>query len=92
MDPTFSNIISLFADLVFGGSVTLAGLAILLGMWAICAVICFNMKAPPTYTVVPMIPLAVFFTAYGVLDETITIIIVLVSSVLVASEFKKVVD
>lgn len=92
MDPTFNNIITVFADLMFNGSTTLAGLALLIGAWVICTVVCYNMKAPPTYTVVPMIALCIFFTAYGILDETISIIIILVSSVLVASEFKKVVD
>ena len=92
MDLTFDNIINLLATNVFSGSATLAGLALLLVGWAICAVICINMKASPAYTVVPMIPLAIFFAAYGVLNETIMIIIVLISSVIVAAEFKKVVD
>lgn len=92
MEFTFSNIIDLVANSVFGGSSTLAGLAILLALWAVGAIICLSMKAPPVYTVVPLIPLSIFFTAYGALNETIMIIIVLVSSVLVAAEFKKVVD
>lgn len=92
MEFTFSNIIDLVANSVFGGSSTLAGLAILLALWAVGAVICLAMKAPPVYTVVPLIPLSIFFTAYGALNETIMIVIVLVSSVLVAAEFKKVVD
>lgn len=92
MDLSFDNLISLLADSVFGGSSTLAGLALLLIAWAIAAVICINMKASPAYTVVPMIPLAIFFAAYGVLNETIMVILVLISSVVVAAEFKKVVD
>ena len=92
MEITFSNIIDLFANSMFGGSTTLAGLAIMLAIWAVCAVICLAMRAPPVYTVVPLIPIAIFFTAYGLLNNTIMIIIVLVSSVLVAAEFKKVVD
>lgn len=92
MEFTFSNIIDLVANSVFGGSSTLAGLAILLALWAVGAVICLAMKAPPVYTVVPLIPLSIFFTAYGALNEMIMIVIVLVSSVLVAAEFKKVVD
>lgn len=92
MDVSFDSIIQLLADNVFGGSPTLAGLALLLVAWAICAVICINMKASPAYTVVPMIPLAIFFAAYGVLNETIAVIIILISSVAVAAEFKKVVD
>ena len=92
MDITFDNIIQLLADSVFNGSATLAGLTLLLIAWAICAVICMNMKASPAYTVVPMIPLAIFFSAYGILYETIMVILVLISSVIVAAEFKKVVD
>lgn len=92
MDISFDSIIDLLSDNIFGGSPTLAGLALLLVGWAICAVICINMKASPAYTVVPMIPLTIFFSAYGILNETIAVIIILISSVAVAAEFKKVVD
>lgn len=92
MDFTFQNMIDLFANNVFAGSTTLAGLALMLAFWAVCAVICLAMKAPPVYTVVPLIPISIFFTAYGLLNETIMIIIVLVSSVVVAAEFKRVAD
>lgn len=92
MDITFQNIIDLVANNFFGSSTTLAGLAIMLAIWAVCAVICLAMRAPPVYTVVPLIPISIFFTAYGLLNNTIMIIIVLVSSVIVAAEFKKVVD
>lgn len=92
MDITFDNIINLIADNVFGGSTTLAGLALLLAIWAVCAVICLSMKASPVYTIVPLIPISIFFGAYGLLNNTVMIIIVLVSSVVVAAEFKRVVD
>ena len=92
MELTFNNIIDLIANNVFGGSTTLAGLAILLLVWAVCAVICLNMKASPAYTVVPLIPISIFFSAYGLLNTTIMIVIVLVSSAMVAAEFRKVVD
>ena len=92
MDFTFQNMIDLFANNVFAGSTTLAGLAIMMAIWAVCAIICLAMKAPPVYTVVPLIPISIFFIAYGLLNNTIMIVIVLVSSVLVAAEFKKVVN
>lgn len=92
MEFTFQNMIDLIANNIFAGSTTLAGLAIMLAIWAVCAVICLAMKAPPVYTVVPLIPISIFFSAYGLLNGTIMIIIVLVSSVVVAAEFKKVVD
>lgn len=92
MDLSFSSIIDFTSTYFFGGSTTLAGLALLIVAWAVCAVICMNSKASPAYSVVPMIPIAIFFGAYGILNETILVLIVLVASVLVAAEFKKVVD
>lgn len=92
MEFTFQNLIDLLANNLFGGSSTLAGLALMLAMWAVFAVICLSMRAPPVYTIVPLIPISIFFAAYGLLNETVSIIIILVSSVLVAAEFKKVVD
>lgn len=92
MEITFNNIIDLISNSIFGGSTTLAAIAIMLAIWAIFAVICINMKASPAYTVVPLIPVSIFFTAYGLLNSTVMIIIVLVSAALVAAEFKKVVD
>lgn len=92
MDLSFSTIIDFISQYFFGGSTTLAGLALLVMAWAVSAVICLNMRASPAYSVVPMIPIAIFFAAYGILNETIMIMLVLVSSLIVASEFKKVVD
>lgn len=92
MDFTFDNLIQIVANDIFAGSTTLAGLALMMAIWAVCAIICLAMRAPPVYTVVPLIPISIFFTAYGLLNNTIMIIIVLISSVLVAAEFKKVVD
>lgn len=90
MNLTFSQIIDMIATNFFGGSTTLAGLALMVAAWAICAVIIINLKAPPAYSVVPMIPIAIFFSAYGILNETVTILIVIVSAALVAAEFRKV--
>jgi len=92
MQLDFNTIVNYVASYFFGGSTTLAGLAMLVGAWAVCVVICMNMKASPAFSVVPMIPIALFFSAYGILNETIMVLIILISSVLVAAEFKKVAD
>lgn len=90
---TFDGIVDLLASTLFSGSTTLAGLAMLIGAWLVCAVILMNFKgANPAYSIAILIPLAIFFSAYGILNDTIMIIIVIVSSVVVASQFKKVVD
>lgn len=88
----FDDIINLVANSFFDGSTTFAALLIMVGMWAICAVICMNMKASPAYSVVPLIPISIFFVGKGMLSSTIMVIIIVVVAVLVASEFKKVVD
>ena len=92
MQLSFSAIITFIATYFFDGSTTLAGLAILIVAWAICAVILMNMKASPAFSVVPMIPLAIFFSAYGILNETLMIFIIIISVAMVASELKKVVS
>lgn len=92
MNLDFGGLIDLVATSFFGGSTQLAGLAMLLIAWVICAVICINARAPPVYSVVPMIPLSIFFTAYGVINETVSIILIIVVAAMVASEFKKVVE
>ena len=92
MQLSFTSIITFIATYFFDGSTTLAGLAILVVAWAICAVILMNMKASPAFSVVPMIPLAIFFSAYGILNETLMIFIIIISAAMVASELKKVVS
>lgn len=92
MDLTFASILDWLANSFFGGSTTLAGLVVLVAAWAVAAVICLNFRASPAYSVVPMIPICIFLTGYGVLNETVSVMIIIVSSALVASEFKKVVD
>lgn len=92
MELTFQTVLDWLAQTFFSGSATLAGLAVLIGAWAVAAVICLNFKASPAYSVVPMIPICIFMTGYGVLNETVGVMIILVASVLVAAEFKKVVD
>lgn len=90
MDLSFSSIVDFIASYFFGGSSTLAGLAMLLALWAISAVICFNLKAGPAFSVVPMIPGSLFFAAYGILDETVALVIILIASVMVAHTMKEV--
>lgn len=92
MDLSFTTIFNYLATYFFDGSTTLAGLAILVAAWILSLVVLINIRAPPTYSVVPMIPISIFMSAYGVLNETITIFIVIISAALVASQLKEVVS
>ena len=91
MDLSFTTIFNYLATYFFDGSTTLAALAILVAAGILSLVVLINIRAPPTYSVVPMIPLSIFMSAYGVLDETVTIFIVIVSAAMVASQLKSVV-
>ena len=91
MDLTFDNVV-IFISGFFGGSTTLAGLAIIVAAWMICAVICFQMKASPAYSIAPMLPICIFMAAYGVINETVAIFICIVCAAFVANEVKRVVD
>lgn len=91
MDLTFDSVVQ-FISTFFGGSTTLAGLAIIVAAWAICAVVCFQMKAPPAYSVAPMLPICIFMSAYGVMNELVAVFICVISAALVASELKRAVD
>lgn len=92
MDLNFNSIIDFVSSYFFNGSTTLAGLALLIAAWLVCAIVCLNLKAPPAYSLVPMIPGCIFFSAYGILNETVAVLIIIVCAVMVASQFKKVVD
>lgn len=91
MELTFDSFIQYLSGFV-GGSTTLAGLLILIGAWVICAVICAKSRASPSYSVVPMLPISIFLGAYGVLNETVAILICVVCAAFVASELKRTVD
>lgn len=91
MELSFDSFIQ-YLSTFFGGSTTLAGLAVLVGAWAICAVICAKSRASPAYSVAPMLPISIFLGAYGVLNETVAVLICVVCAAFVASELKRAVD
>lgn len=92
MDLSFTTIFNYLATYFFDGSTTLAGLAVLVVAWLISLVVLVNIRAPPTYSVVSLIPISIFMSAYGVVNETITIFVVIVCAALVASQLKEVVS
>lgn len=91
MDLSFDVFIDYLSGF-FGGSTSLAGLAILVAAWAICAVICARSRASPAFSVAPMLPISIFLGAYGVLNETVAVFICVVCAAFVASELKRTVD
>lgn len=86
---TFANIINIIAQTFFDGSTTLAGLAIMLAAFFLMLVILANVKAPPIYSLVPMIVLAIIFAAYGVMDTTVSFLIIILSAIMTAVVARK---
>lgn len=89
MEPSLDSFIAVLTQTVFGGSGTLCGIAMLLGAWIIFLVILANIKAPILYSIVPLIPLCIFFNSLGILNTDVMMITVLLCSVVVATELKR---
>lgn len=89
MEPSLDSFIAVLTQTVFGGSGTLCGIAMLLGAWIIFLVILANIKAPILYSIVPLVPLCIFFNSLGILNTDVMMITVLLCSVVVATELKR---
>lgn len=85
---TLSELINIVAQTVFDGSTTLAGLTIMVMAWLVFVVILANMKAPISYSLVPMIPISLIFAGFNIISVDISMIIILVCSVFSAVAFR----
>lgn len=83
------EILDIFSQTLFSGNDYLTGLMLLIGIWLVLAVIMANMKAPITYTLVPLIPLAVIFSYLGLLSIDVAFLIILLSAVITAMSFRR---
>lgn len=89
MEPSIESFISVLTQVVFGGSGTMCGIALLLGTWVVFLVILANIKAPILYSIVPLIPICIFFNSIGILNTDVMMITVLLCAIVVAAELKK---
>lgn len=89
---TFANLIQVAADVFFNGSTTVTGLAAMAVIWLIFAVVLANMKAPISYSLVPLIPVALIFMGFGLLSVDVAMIIIIVVSVFSAIMFRGIVS
>lgn len=85
VDFDFQTIIEVIAQAFFSGSVQLAGIAILLAVMLVFIVVFAAIKAPVQYGLVPALILSLFFSSYGIIDPSVSFIIVVITAVLVAS-------
>lgn len=92
VDFSFTNIINIFAETIFGGNTTVAGLVIMCGVMFIGMAILANMKAPVQYGLVPAMIMAIIFASIGIMDPTVSFIIIIVSAVMVAMTARRMVS
>lgn len=78
------TMIAVVADTFFNGSTTLAGLAAMVCIWMILVAILANIKAPISYSMAPMIPVAIIFAGMGIISVDVSMIIILVCGVMTA--------
>lgn len=86
VDFTLEGIIGIIAQTFCGGSMTLAGLLVMLAFFFVCVVILANIRAPVTYALVPMMLLDIVFAAIGIVDSTVSFIIVILCAILMAKQ------
>lgn len=91
VDFTIQGIIDVVAQTLCGGSTQIAGLLIMMtiffGMFAIFAVA----KAPMQYAIAPMLIVDIVFTALGIVNTTVSFLIIVVCAVMMARQVREIV-
>ncbi len=87
-----NEIINILSQTFFDGSTTLAGIALIVTAWFVTLAILANLKAPAEYSVVPMIPISIFFMSYNILSTDVAMIIILISCIITANGLRKIVS
>ncbi len=91
VDFTIQGIIGTIAQVFCGGSMTMAGILVMLGVLFVMIMILANLRAPVTYALVPMMMLDIVFAMLGIIDSTVSFIIVVISAVLIAKQAQRVI-
>lgn len=91
VDFTINGIIGVIAQTFCGGSMTMAGILVMLGVLFVMIMILANLRAPVTYALVPMMMLDIVFAMLGIVDSTVSFIIVVISAVLIAKQAQRVI-
>lgn len=88
VDFTLEGIISVIAQTFCGGSTVVAGLLVMVATFFIITVIFAAMRAPLQYALVPMMLIDIVFTAIGIVNSTISFIIIVMCSILMAKQVR----
>lgn len=85
-------LIKQIANTFFGGSTSLAGLAMIVICWLLIIAVLANLGAPIAYSVAPMIPVVIVFAAMGIISTDITMIVIIVCAVFSAMAVRNIVQ
>lgn len=88
VDFTIEGIIEIIAQTLCGGSTVIAGLLVMVGAFFVITVIFAAMKAPLQYALVPMILIDIVFTSMGIINTTLSFIVIIVCAVLMAKQVR----
>ena len=92
VDFTFTNIINIIANEFFMGNTTITALALMLAASLIVMMILASIKAPVSFALAPMIILSIIFNAMGMMDTTVSFVIIILSAIMMATQTRKLVE
>lgn len=88
VDFSFQGLVDVAAWSFFGGDSSVAGLVILCVVLFVSVAFFAAVKAPVAYALVPSMLVTIVFTSFGILDTTISFVIIILSAVLIAAQAK----
>ena len=91
VDFTFQGIIDVIAQTFCGGSVQIAGLLVMLAIFFAMLVVFAAVRAPMQYAVAPMLITDIVFTAMGIVNTTVSFLIIIVCAVMIARQVRGIV-
>ena len=89
VDFSFINIVNVISAELFGGNTTIGGLVIMLGVAFIMMMFLAAVKAPIQYSLAPMILMSIIFAAMGIMNTTVSFLIIIVCAVLIAATARR---
>ena len=91
VDFTLMGIIEVLAQTFCGGSTQIAGLLVMMAVFLAMLVIFATAKAPMQYAVAPLIIVDIIFTALGIVNTTVSFIILIICAVMMARQVRDIV-
>jgi len=88
-DFSIQTMIEVIAQTICGGDVQVAGLLVMVAVFFVCLVILASLRAPITYSVVPLLLISVFFTALNIINVALGFVLIIITAVIVAMEVRR---